>query len=293
MVIIMRLLAVFLCSTLLVTDALADDTSDGLRSLTSPATATVHPHTILGVAPNLDAESALAALSIHFERDLVIEEATLNVQSPQGRQFQYVYSQRLTTPWVDQFVRMGGDDYEEITVDLATGVLDGRVLAVHRTIAMFGTDRPSAEAIFGQLIESYGQPSAMITGSYDSELIYAYGKDGFIADLPALEVSMHPVVTGQPMTASISRFGSFFHDDVPCINAIGRDAFYEFRMPRREDPLASCAAALRVRVQISGPKTTIHFDLMDYRLIRANRDETDQQIMEALDDEQAPSRIKL
>lgn len=289
----MRLLAVFLCSTLLVTTALADDTSDGLQALTSPAAATVHLHTILGVTPNLDAESALAALSLHFERDLVPEEVTLSIQSPQGRQFQYVYSQRLTTPWVNPSVRMGSEDYEEVAVDLATEVLGGRVLAIHRTIAMFGTDRPSAEAVFAQLIESYGQPSAMVTGPYDSELIYAYGTNGLITDLLALEASMHPVVTGQPMTASISRFGSFFHDDVPCINAIGRDAFYEFRMPRPEDPLATCSAALRVRVQSSGPKTTIHFDLMDYRLIRANRAATDEQILEALDEEQAPSRIKL
>jgi hypothetical protein len=289
----MRLLAVFICSTLLVPSAWADDTTDNLQSLVSSVEATVHPHAILNVSPNMDAESASSALSLHFERDLVPEDVTLSIQSPQGRQFQYVYSQRLTTPWVDLSVRMGSEDYEEITVDLATGVLDGRVLAIHRTIAMFGTDRPSAEAVFGQLIESYGQPSAMVTGTYDSELIYAYGTDGFIADLLALEASMHPVVAGQPMTASISRFGSFFHDDVPCINAIGRDAFYEFRMPRPEDLLASCDAALRVRVQVSGPKTTIHFDLMDYRLIRANRDETDRQILEALDEEQAPSRIKL
>lgn len=289
----MRLLTVFLCSTLSVTSALADDTSDDLHALTPPAAATAHPHAILGVSPNMDAESALTALSAHLERDLVPEQVTLSIQSPEGRQFQYVYTQRLTTPWVDPFVRMGSEDYEEITVDLATGVLDGRVLAVHRTIAMFGTDRPSAEAVFARLIESYGQPSAMVTGSYDSELIYAYGTDGFIPDLPALEASMHPVVTGQPMTASISRYAVFFHDDVPCINAIGRDAFYEFRMPRPEDPTASCDAALRVRVQVSGPKTTIHFDLMDYRLIRANRAATDQQILEALDEEQAPSRIKL
>lgn len=293
MVIIMRLFTIFLCSTLFAATAWAEEKTDDLQSLASSVEATVHPHTILGVSPNMDVEFASTTLSLHFERDLVPEEVTLNIQSPQGRQFQYGYSQRLTTPWVDPFVRMGSEDYEEITVDLATGVLDGRVLAVHRTIAMFGNDRPSAEAVFAQLSESYGQPSAMVTGSYDSELIYAYGSNGFIADLPALEASMHPVIAGQPMTASISRFGSFFHDDVPCINAIGRDAFYEFRMPRPEDPLASCYAALRVRVQSSGPKTTIHFDLMDYRLIRANRAETDRQILEALDEEQAPGRIEL
>lgn len=289
----MRLLTVFLCSTLLASTVRADDASEGLRALTSPASATVQPHTILGVAPNLDAEYALNAMKTHFERDLVPEEVTLSIQSPQGRQFQYVYPQRLTTPWVDPAVRMGSEDYEEVALDLATDVLGGRVLAIHRTIAMFGTDSPSAEAIFGQLIESYGQPSAMVTGSHDSELIYAYGTDGFLADLQALEASMHPVVTGQPMTASISRFGTFFHDDVPCISAIGRNVFYEFRTPRREDPLATCDAALRVRVQISGPKTTIQFDLMDCRLIRANRAETDRQILEALSEQQEPSRIKL
>ena len=37
----------------------------------------------------------------------------------------------------------------------------------------------------------------------------------------------------------------------------------------------------------------IRFDLMDYRLIRANRGETDRQIMDLLEQEQSPSRIKL
>jgi hypothetical protein len=289
----MRLLPIFLFSVLFVQAARADEAPDGLRPSATLFAAAVHPHTILGVTPNMDAESASNALTLHFEQDLGPETVTLNVQTPEGRHFQYEYSQRLTSPWVDQFVRMGSEDYEEITVDLATDVLGGRVLALHRTIVMFGDDRPSAEAIFGQLIESYGQPSVMATGSYESELLYAYGTNGFVTDLQALEATMHPIVVGQPSTASHSRFGSYFHDDVPCIGAIGRNGFYEFQMPRREDPLASCDAALRVQVKTSGPKTTIRFDLMDYGLIRANREETDLQIMEALEEEQAPSRIEL
>lgn len=289
----MRLMAVFLSSVLPLQCAWADENSDGLRPAATTIAAADHPHAILGVSPNMDVETATSALSAYFERDLLPETVTLSVQSPQGRQFQYEYSQRLTTPWVDQFVRMGSEGYEEVTVDLATGVLAGRVLALHRTIVMTDDDRPSAEAIFGQLIESYGEPSAMVTNSYESELLFAYGNDGFIEALQALEATMHPVVAGQPSTASLSRFGGYFHDDVPCVGAAQRDGFYEFQMPRREDPLASCDAALRVQVQTSGPKTMIRFDLLDYRLIRANREETDRQIMEALDEEQAPSRLKL
>lgn len=289
----MRLMAVFLSSILSLQCAWADENSDVLRPGATVIAAADHPHAILGVSPNMDAETAISALSAHFERDLVPETVILSVQSPQGRQFQYEYSQRLTTPWVDQFERMGSESYEEVTVDLATDVLAGRVLALHRTIVMTDDDRPSAEAIFGQLIESYGEPSAMATNSYESELLYAYGKDGFITDLIALEATMHPAVSGQPSAASQSRFGTYFHDDVPCIGAAGRDGFYEFEMPRREDPLVSCDAALRVRVQTSGPKTMIRFDLLDYRLIRANREETDRQIMEALDEEQAASGLKL
>jgi len=60
--------------------------------------------------------------------------------------------QRLTTAWVDGFVPMENDSYEEIAVDLATEVLGGRVLAIHRTIVNAEQDRPSsAEVIFGQL----------------------------------------------------------------------------------------------------------------------------------------------
>jgi hypothetical protein len=273
--------------------ALAEEPVVGLQPLVPAATSTEHPYAILGLVPGTINETALGTLSEHFERDLLPETVTLNIQSPQGRQFQYEYVQRLTTPWVDGFVRMGNDSYEEATVDLATDVLGGRVLAIHRTIVNAEQDRPSAEAIFGQLIETYGQPSAMVTGTYESELLYAYGPGGFIADLKQLEATMHPVVANQPRTASVSRFGSYFHKDVPCIGAIGRNGFYAFKMSRRDDPLASCDAALRVHVRVSGGKTMIRFDLMDYRLIRANREETDRQIMDLLEQEQSPSRIKL
>ena len=273
--------------------ALAEEPMGGLQPLALEVAPTEHPYVILDLAPGASQETALETLSEYFERDLFSETATLNIQSPQGRQFQYEYVQRLTTPWVDGFVRMGNGNYEEITIDLATDVLGGRVLAIHRTIVMTEKNRPSAEAIFGQLIETYGQPSAMITGTYESELLYAYGNDGFISDLKRLEDTMHPVIANQPRTASISRYGSYFHEDVPCIGAIGRNAFYAFQMPRRDDPLASCGAALRLHVRASSGKIMIRFDLMDYRLIRANREETDRQIMDPLEQEQSSSRIKL
>jgi|GEM_PF-2488292 len=274
-------------------EALAEEPTSELHQSIPVITSTEYPYAILGLAPGANRQTSLEALSEHFERDLLPETVTLNIQSPQGRQFRYEYVQRLTTPWVDGFVRMGNDSYEEITVDLATDVLDGRVLAIHRTIVMTENDRPSAEAIFGQLIETYGQPSAMITGTHESELLYAYENDGFISDLKHLEDTMHPVIANQPRTASIPRYGSYFHEDVPCIGAIGRNGYYTFQVPRRDDPLASCDAALRVQVRASGGKTMIRFDLMDYRLIRANREETDRQIMDLLEQEQSPSRIKL
>lgn len=289
----MRLLNAALILMFFAPSAQAEELATSLQPQTPMIVPTVHPYGILGLAPGASRQTALEALSEHFERDLFPETVTLNIQSPQGRQFQYEYVRRLTTPWVDGFVRMGNDNYEEITVDLATDVLGGRVLAIHRTIVMTKNDRPSAEAIFGQLIETYGQPSAMITGMHESELLYAYGNDGFISDLKQLEDTMHPVIANQPRTASISRYGSYFHEDVPCIGAIGRNGFYAFQMPRRDDPLASCDAALRVHVRASGGKTMIRFDLMDYRLIRANREETDRQIMDLLEQEQSPSRIKL
>lgn len=289
----MRLLNAALILMFFVPSAQAEEVATSLQPHTPMIAPTEHPYGILGLAPGASRQTALKTLSEHFERDLFPENVTLYIQSSQGRQFQYEYVQRLTTPWVDPLVRMSNDSYEEITVDLATEVLGGRILAIHRTIVMTENDRPSAEAIFGQLIETYGQPSAMITGAHESELLYAYGNSGFIADLKQLEDTMHPVIANQPRTASISRYGSYLHEDVPCIGAIGRNGFYTFEMPRRDDPLASCDAALRVHVRASGGKTMIRFDLMDYRLIRANREETDRQIMNLLEQEQSPSRIKL
>ena len=230
----MRLLNAALILIFFAPSAQAEEFATSLQPKTPMIAPTEHPFGILGLAPGASSQTALEALSEHFERDLFPETVTLSIQSPKGRQFQYEYVQRFTTPWVDGFVRMGNNSYEEITVDLATEVLGGRVLAIHRTIVMTENDHPSAEAIFGQLIETYGQPSAMITGAHESELLYAYGNDGFISDLNQLEDTMHPVIANQPRTASISRYGSYFHEDVPCIGAIGRNGFYAFEMPRRD-----------------------------------------------------------
>ncbi len=268
--------------------------TDLLTPITSEATTKDHPYSILYLSPGMSVEDAEIALAEHFQREeMHREQVSLNIRSPKGREFKHEYAQRLTTPWIDPFVRMGPDSYEEVTVDLATDVLSNRVLAIHRTLVMVEQDRPAPEAIINQLIDTYGQPSGMERGTYDSELVYAFDANGFIADIKQREEEMHPLIPNMPSTASLSRFGSQFHDDVPCIQAFGRSAFYEFQMPRQDDPDTTCDMAFIVKIRSSAGKTAVDFHLMDFRLIRANRNETDTQILKALEAPQSSSKLKL
>lgn len=274
--------------------ASASHAMDQLTPIASDISTTDHPFSILYLSPGISVEDAEIALAEHFPREeMHREQVSLNIRSPKGREFKHEYAQRLTTPWIDPFVRMGPDSYDEVTVDLATDVLNNRVLAIHRTLVMVEQDRPAPETIINQLIDTYGQPSGKELGTYDSELLYAFDANGFIADIKQREAEMHPIVPNVPSTASLSRFGSQFHDDVPCIQAFGRSALYEFQMPRRKDPNSTCDMAFIVKIRSSGGKTAVDFHLMDFRLIRANRNETDTQILKALEAPQSSSKLKL
>ncbi|MGJ8629024.1 MAG: hypothetical protein ACSHXB_18845 [Sulfitobacter sp.] len=248
------------------------------------ASAIDHPYSVLGVIPGARKDEAAQLLSSHFKRDLADEVVALNVRSRDGRSFQYEYAQRLVSPWVTPFVRMGSEPYEDVNVILATGVLEGRVLGIDRTIVATGSDRPSAEAVFRQIEESFGAPSLVHLDGYKSELIYAYAHGAFIPDLKAADPTPNAAGVGS---------SDYLSNDTPCKTVIGRSPIYQYRSPGGDDWIGDCDLIFRVLVESGGAKTTIRFSLNDYALARVNRDETDRQINEALEQPQPASEIKL
>lgn len=277
----MRLGLYSICAALFPVTAIGQDT---LAPTSQPIDASIHSFTILDVAPGSDRGDAARALSSHFGQALLDETTTLNVRSSNGRSFQYEYAQRLVSPWVTPFVRMGSEPYEEVNVSLATGVLEGRVLGIDRTIVATGSDQPAAEAVFRQVEEAFGVPSLVHLDAYKSELIYAYADGAFIADLKAADPA--------PSNASVES-SDYLSDGTPCKTAIGRSPIYQYRSSRGDDWIGNCDLVFRVVVEGSSAKTTIRFSLNDYALTRVNRDETDRQINEALQQPQPASEIKL
>ncbi|MEP3638077.1 MAG: hypothetical protein ABJN14_12565 [Paracoccaceae bacterium] len=239
---------------------------------------------VLEVRPGDTVDAAAGILSNHFGNDLTPDFASLVVRSLVGRELQYEYPQRLVSSWVTPFVRLGNEPYEDVNVSLATGVLEGRVLGIDRTIVSTGLGRPSAVSVFRQVEEVYGVPSLVHLDAYKSEMIYAYASGAFIADLKAADPT--------PSTADVGS-SDYLSNDTPCKTAVGRSPIYQYRSPRGEDWIGGCDLIFRVVVESGGANTTIRFSLNDYALARLNRDETDRQINEGLEHPQPASEIKL
>lgn len=264
-----------------------------LQPLTSKPERKATSFSVLDVSPGDMAFEATETILAHFGQPLVDELVTLNVRSSNGREFRYEYAQRMLSPWVTPVLRLGQEPYEEVTLSLATGVLEGRVLEVQRTIVAVGNDRPSAEAVFAQVKEIFGPPSYEKLDSFESHLIYLHSSDGFISSLQALDAQIVAQSGMGNLRSSTGLAGGQFDNETPCVTAIGQPAIYQFKSPRTDDPLAGCDLVFHVQVQAAGGKTTVRFDLVDYALVRLNRDETDRQILEALEQPQSESKIKL
>ncbi len=264
-----------------------------LAPLTLENKGNTSPYSVLGLSPGDPYSITQEKLSGHFDKPLADEIVTLSVRNSKGREFRYEYAQRMISPWVTPFVRMGHEPYEEVNLSLATDVLEGRVLGIHRTIVETDNDRPSAEAVFTQVKEAFGVPSYEQLGGFTSHLLYLHGPDGFISDLGALDAQIVAASGQGNLRSSIGVAGGQFDKETPCISTIGQPAIYQFKSTRTHDPLAGCDLVFHVAVQSGSEKTTISFDLVDYALVRLNRDETDRQILEALEQPQTKSKIKL
>ncbi|WP_139231481.1 hypothetical protein [Aliiroseovarius crassostreae] len=193
-----------------------------LQPLTSKPERKATTFSVLDVSPGDMAFEAIEALLAHFDQQLVDELVTLNVRSSKGREFRYEYAQRMLSPWVTPFMRMGQEPYEEVILSLATGVLEGRVLGVQRTIVAVGNDRPSAETVFAQVKETFGPPSYEKFDSFESHLLYLISSDGFISNLRDLDTQIVAQSGQGNLRSSTGMAGGQFDNETPCVTAIGQ-----------------------------------------------------------------------
>jgi hypothetical protein len=230
-----------------------------------------YPYTILDVAPGMIAAVAEAELEGQRDLDLSPITASLQIKSPTGAGLAFEYPNQLVTETVGISDRLSGDPYEQITLDLSTPVMGSRVTGIHRILRLAATDAPDAKSLIAQLSQEYGAPSSITTEGMKTRITYAWGADGFIADL-----ANEPEVEVEEKRGNTTRVRSF-----PVCSTRGSSAGYRFSNDR-EAFMVGCAARYTIEHDPDATGTTMHFSLIDYDLIRSYRNETDRQILELL-----------
>ena len=121
------------------------------------------------------------------------------------------------------------------------------------------------------------------------ELTYAWGEDGFIADLDA-----QPVRTFEEKRGTNS---STLHEYRTCANGGPFEASvsYDFKYPReaRDVIMPGCIATYQITYTGGVESSEIRFSLKDFDLAHRHRDAVDAQILKALETPVAKSEMKL
>ena len=252
-----------------------------------------YPYAILGVRPGMTRDEAVAALEAGAGRPLELAAETLHVRvaAPDGRAVEFAYDVSLETPKRDPYAglrRMNDptdvEASEHFTLTLASDVLKGRVLAVHRSLRRLN-DAPDAlpprEALRAQLEALYGAPSHARETTGDRGTVsatwtwtWAWGEDGFIPDLEGQpeRTLQHEATPGdvRPVTYR------------PCAEGQRDGLAYEFEHPRPRPHSPGCVAVYRVAYSADIVSSSVAFGLHDHALGRAQRDAIDRQITNQL-----------
>ena len=237
-----------------------------------------YPYSLLGLRPG-DPVSDLAALFAERSEPTPTQtERRLRIQSPQGKAFDLRYEATREIGDVGMQGRLANAPQDHITAFLATEAFGKRPLALFRVLKVPTEKAPDPAALRAQMEGLYGQPSKAEMQGQSMNLIYAWGTDGFIADLE-----------GQPMQTFVEDLGGNRTSERQFRTCAARGPFntsveYAFKSPRRaeDEIMPGCIATYEITYQ-GGPEiSTIKFALKDYDLARLHQMEVDRQIMAAL-----------
>ena len=246
---------------------------DALVPLPAPE-ARPYPYAVLDVQPGMLAAEARAVIEAELGAELEPQRRQVRVQARDGAAFEFTYDGEMSVPNQSSGIGRPQEPFETVVMVLATDVLEGRVVKLWRKLHQPNAELPEPAALRAQLEGLYGPPSEVETQYDTTRLTWAWGEDGFIEDLAAVEAATmeHEVEPGEVREVSYW----------PCKSLTEADFAYSFSQLRHEPFNPGCVATYTVTYE-RGPETsTVTFALADHALGRAQREETDRQITEAL-----------
>ena len=234
---------------------------------------------------------AVAALEAEAGRPLglVTDAMHIRVAAPDGRAFEFTYDVALRSPERDPYAGLRRlhdptdvEASEGFSLTLASDVLEGRVLAVRRSLRRLNAAPdalPSREALRAQLEGLYGPPSHVEEatderGAVSAAWTWAWGEDGFIPDLVGQPVRtlQHEPAPGELREVEYQ----------PCAEGHRDTLDYEFEHPRPRPHSPGCVAVFRVTYSADIVSSSAGFGLHDHALGRIQRDAIDAQITDRL-----------
>ncbi|MEO0831500.1 MAG: hypothetical protein AAFY03_13710 [Pseudomonadota bacterium] len=235
-----------------------------------------YPYEILGLQPGDPLDDILAVYAERSADTPTSESEVLRVQSPDGNVFQFTYQKFTRIGDVGVNGRLAKADQDQVTAMLSSDVMEQRPMAIHRSIRQPSEELPEPLELKAQIEETYGPPSRVEINGREMTLTYAWGEDGFIADLDALPSLVHEEIfaSGSVRRAEYELCGNAQH--------YRNSVEYRFSYPRDEDIKTGCVATFAVRYRGEPGSTVIGFSLEDFELGRQHMAELDRQIVEAL-----------
>ena len=248
-----------------------------------------YPYKLLGLRPGDPIDDLAALFAERSQAAPTQTERRLRIQSPQGKAFDLRYEATREIGDVGVQGRLANAPQDHITAFLATEAFGKRPLALFRVLKEPTEKAPEPAALKAQLEELYGQPSKAEMQGQSMTVIYAWGADGFIADLD-----------GQPVQTFVEDLGGNRTSERQFRTCAAGGPFnasveYDFKSPRRaeDEIMAGCIATYEITYQ-GGPEiSTIKFPLKDDDLARLHQAEVDRQIMEALSSSTSKSDMDL
>ena len=257
---------------------------DAFTSMPAPEGPRPYPYAVLGVQPGGLPEEVQAALEAELGRPIELEAETVQVRvaAPDGRAFETAYVTELASPYdpAQGLAELADrsaprEPYERFWLGLATPALEGRVTSLTRSLHRPSAEIPQPVALRAQLEGLYGPPSRVEQTPDRLEMVWAWGEEGFIADLEGQPVRAveHEAAPGEVHAI----------EHRPCVaDPAAARADGAFRHPREKPIWPGCVAVYRVAYGAEIGSATLTTSLADHALARADRLEADRQIVERL-----------
>lgn len=237
-----------------------------------------YPYSVVGIVPGMTPDEARKVIEERTGTELSTDEIVGSVNS-NTRTANYSFVRSLHTPGAMRLTQSNGT-YEVFSVLLATDALDGAVLSINRRLRQSPDALPAPDALRAQLEDTYGPPSRVDMEGRSMRLTYFWADTGFIEDVSDVE---EVVAEFEPSPGDVRDFRF-----QPCLTP-EKDAEYEFKYPRREPFMPGCTARFTVSYRTGPGVAELSFELRDLELMRVNREASDQQILDYLNDTEVES----